>query len=73
MVKLVYSFSEKTFKRNQTVYNEGEESQTIYVVKEGEFEVTRHRKMLKKSKSNVNHYKMIGPHEPTLFSNVQPK
>jgi len=37
--KVLYSFSEKPFTRNQTVYQQGEDANIIYLVKEGEFEM----------------------------------
>ena len=42
--KVVYSFNEVDYGRNQTVYQQGEISAYIYIVKEGEFEVKRERR-----------------------------
>lgn len=39
--KLQYSFEEKMFLRNQIIYREGEESDTVYIIKSGDFEVTK--------------------------------
>ncbi len=39
--KVMHSFSEKSFVRNQSVYLQGEDPSLVYVVKEGEFEVLR--------------------------------
>ena len=41
LTKLHYSFEEKQFIRNQEVYREGEPSDWVYLVKHGEFEVTK--------------------------------
>jgi CRP-like cAMP-binding protein len=60
MGRIIYSFTEKIFNRNQTVYNEGEESEYIYLVKDGEFEVTRKRRTIVKPKSTISHYDLIG-------------
>ena len=38
------SFTEKSFLRYQVVYQQDEEANHVYIVKTGEFEVTRTRK-----------------------------
>jgi len=42
--KIVYSFNEYYFQRNQTVFHQGDQAQFIYIVKDGEFEVRRERR-----------------------------
>lgn len=39
LVKLLYYFKEKTFRRRDVVYKENEVSDGVYFIKEGEFEV----------------------------------
>jgi len=39
--RVIYSFSEKTFLRNQTVYLQGEDPAMVFIIKEGEFEAER--------------------------------
>lgn len=38
------SFTEKTYQRNQVVYQQDEAANMVYIVKLGEFEVTRMRR-----------------------------
>lgn len=60
--KLVYLFGEKKITRNQTLIQQGEDANYIYIVKSGEFEMTRaiNRHVSKgndpyqQSKSNIN-------------------
>ena len=40
----MYSFVVKKYTRNKVVYSQGEKANYIYIVKEGEFEITRLRK-----------------------------
>lgn len=40
LVKLLYYFKEKTFRRRDVVYKENEVSDGVYFIKEGEFEVS---------------------------------
>lgn len=42
--RIILSFTEKSFLRNQVVYQQDEEANHVYIVKTGEFEVTRTRK-----------------------------
>ena len=39
--KLTYFFEEISFCRGQIVYNEGEEWKYVYIIKEGEFELSK--------------------------------
>jgi CRP-like cAMP-binding protein len=68
MERLIYSFTEKPFNRNQTVYNQGEPSSNIYIVKEGEFEVTRTRKLIIKAKAKGEIKKLIGPQSNSNYN-----
>ena len=73
MTRLIYSFTDKSFSRGQIVYNEGENSENIYMVKEGEFEVTRKRRVLVKAKANVNYESLIGTNPVKSYSTVSVK
>lgn len=41
---MMYSFVLKKYTRNKVVYSQGDKANYIYIVKEGEFEITRQRK-----------------------------
>ena len=45
LIKLHYNFEQRNFIRNQLLYQEGEPIKYIYLIKEGEFEVTRKIKL----------------------------
>eukprot|EP00347_Sterkiella_histriomuscorum_P019194 403342576 len=57
--KLHYSFEEKAFTRNQVVYREGDESSMVYIIKSGEFEVTK--KFMKQETQEIDVQKFLGP------------
>lgn len=40
----MYSFTLREFKRNQVVYHQGEKAKMVYLIKKGEFEITRIKK-----------------------------
>ncbi|CDW72769.1 UNKNOWN [Stylonychia lemnae] len=54
--KLQYSFEQRIYKRNQTIYKEGEESNYVYLVKSGEFEVSKRIQFEEKKKLNTKDY-----------------
>jgi len=41
LIKMHYNFEQRNCIRNQVLYTEGDQVQFIYLIKEGEFEVTR--------------------------------
>ena len=49
--KLNHSFEPKQFIRNQEIYKEGDPSDMVYLVKYGEFEITKRIKYSLKSES----------------------
>lgn len=57
--KLHYSFEERQFIRNQVVYREGDESSMVYIIKQGEFEVTK--KFVKPEVKEIDIQKFLGP------------
>jgi len=40
----MYSFTLHEYKRNQVVYHQGEKAKMVYLIKKGEFEITRVKK-----------------------------
>jgi CRP-like cAMP-binding protein len=64
--KLALDFNLKTFNRNQIIFNQGDEAKNIYIVAEGDFEVTR-KKLKRKGDKSIdiltNHQmrKFLGP------------
>jgi CRP-like cAMP-binding protein len=50
LTKFTYFFKEIKYHRNQTVFHEGDMLDSIYVVRRGEFEVTRNAKFKKEQK-----------------------
>ena len=44
--KLIYLFSEQNFLLNQTVYNQGDKIDMVYIVKEGFFESLKVKKFI---------------------------
>ena len=52
--KLVLCFNVKEFKRNQIVYQQDQEANTIYIVKSGEFRAIRFNK-----EEKVENYKSL--------------
>lgn len=52
--KLTYAFKEKSYNKGQIVYSEGDKSEEIFVVKNGEFEFIKTIKKLKKRHSIVS-------------------
>ncbi|CDW81071.1 UNKNOWN [Stylonychia lemnae] len=57
--KLHYSFEERLFKRNQVVYREGDASEMVYIIKSGEFEVTK--RFVKQTVREIDVTSYIGP------------
>ena len=62
----MYSFNIEKFKRNQIVFKQGDIPKAVYIVKEGEFEVTHRQKcdqadqkMMKPEQVRT----LIGPHD----------
>lgn len=54
LTKLHYSFEQKYFIRKQVVYKEGDKSDWVYLVKSGEFEVTKKLKVQLKKNCDEN-------------------
>lgn len=46
--KLAYSFTEKLYRRGYHAYKQGEASDYVFVVKDGDFEITRTKKVNKR-------------------------
>jgi CRP-like cAMP-binding protein len=64
--KLIYLFSEQNFLLNQTVYNQGDKIDMIYIVKEGFFESLKVKKFMNSAISDFetqNQKLYIGPKE----------
>lgn len=62
--KLQLSFETKNFFRNQMVYREGTVADVIYIVKEGEFELTKLKTHLKEQ--SYKYDKLLGPQKTIL-------
>ena len=54
---MTYLMNEKSFIINQSVYKQGEPSDYIYIIKEGEFEATRTRPAICKSRDNSDQFR----------------
>jgi CRP-like cAMP-binding protein len=64
--KLIYLFSEQNFLLNQTVYNQGDKVDMVYIVKEGFFESLKVKKFINSAISEFetqNQKLFIGPKE----------
>lgn len=59
LLKLTYFFKKKSFIRNQVVYKEGDNSKFLYVIKEGEFEISK--KMRPEKDSDLDLQMFLGP------------
>jgi len=57
--KLQYSFEQRAFIRNQVVFREGEEAAFVYIIRSGDFEVTKRFK--KEEVKEVDVMKLLAP------------
>ena len=66
LTKVQYSFEQRNYIRNQQVYFEGEPSDYVYLVKDGEFEVTKRitYKMKNKEKNRHECMKLLKGNKP---------
>lgn len=49
LVKLSYYFSQKTFKRKQMIYKEGDSAENVYIIRKGEIELCRDIEVTRKN------------------------
>ena len=60
--KFTYFFEEKTFKRGQILYEEGDPCKHVYIVKEGEFELKKKMPVPKGKKIDITEFLSQFPH-----------
>ena len=44
IIKVAQSFSQEQFARNSVIYTQGQSSEYVYIVQNGEFEISRKKK-----------------------------
>jgi CRP-like cAMP-binding protein len=59
VAKLQYSFELKTFNQGHIVFHEGSKASSVYIIKSGDFEVSRTVKLFQKKELNIKEY--LGP------------
>lgn len=64
LTKLQYYLTEVTLIRNQTVFNEGDSAEHVYVICEGEFLLTK--RVAEKAEYQIQLDKLIGPNQISL-------
>ena len=67
--RLTYYMPKKVFYRNQIVYKEGEKCTHVYVVLEGEFEITKKMRPLANEQNLLNRY--LGPMKESTEMNLR--
>lgn len=60
--KFTYFFEEKTYKRGQILYEEGDACKHVYIVKEGEFELKKKMPVPKGKKIDITEFLSQFPH-----------
>lgn len=60
--KFSYFFKEQSFRRGQTVFSEGEAPKKIFIVKEGEFELSKRMRGTKERKIDYTEFLSQFPH-----------